>query len=45
MPQAAFARRGRPHRVTNAGGGSTAFLNLQGMGTYDWNAAGAPPIA
>jgi quercetin dioxygenase-like cupin family protein len=35
-------RRGRPHRVTNAGSGSAIFLNLQGIGQYDWNAAGVP---
>jgi quercetin dioxygenase-like cupin family protein len=34
-------RRGRPHRVTNAGDVSAVFLNLQGIGAYDWNAAGA----
>jgi hypothetical protein len=27
---------GRPHRVTNAGEGSAVFLNLQGMGDYDF---------
>ena len=27
---------GRPHRVTNAGSGSAVFLNLQGMGDYDF---------
>jgi mannose-6-phosphate isomerase-like protein (cupin superfamily) len=32
-------RPGRPHRLTSAGGGSTVFLNLQGIGEYDWNPA------
>jgi mannose-6-phosphate isomerase-like protein (cupin superfamily) len=27
---------GRPHRVTNAGTGSAVFLNLQGIGEYDF---------
>jgi mannose-6-phosphate isomerase-like protein (cupin superfamily) len=27
---------GRPHRVTNAGEGSAVFLNLQGIGEYDF---------
>ena len=27
---------GRPHLVTNAGGGSATFLDLQGMGEYDF---------
>jgi mannose-6-phosphate isomerase-like protein (cupin superfamily) len=27
---------GRPHRVTNAGEGSTVFLVLQGIGEYDF---------
>jgi mannose-6-phosphate isomerase-like protein (cupin superfamily) len=27
---------GRLHRVTNAGTGSAVFLNLQGMGEYDF---------
>ena len=26
----------RPHRVSNAGGGSAVFLVLQGIGTYDF---------
>ena len=26
----------RPHLVTNAGGGSATFLNLQGIGEYDY---------
>jgi mannose-6-phosphate isomerase-like protein (cupin superfamily) len=29
-------RAGRPHLVTNAGGTSTTFLVLQGLGTYDY---------
>jgi quercetin dioxygenase-like cupin family protein len=29
-------RPGRPHRVTNAGGSSATFLNLQGFGDYDY---------
>ena len=27
---------GRPHLVTNAGAGSATFLDLQGMGEYDF---------
>ncbi len=29
-------RPGRPHQVTNAGGGSAIFLVLQGFGEYDF---------
>lgn len=29
-------REGRPHLVTNAGGEAASFLDLQGMGDYDF---------
>ncbi len=29
-------RERRPHRVTNVGGGSAIFLDLQGIGEYDF---------